>query len=149
MGTFDVVPTPLEVEADLKQIVHNLKRWEALPLRALRALPSVRFWIPPPAEQAHPEEQSVRAVSNAAIRQRIEEAIARTALKEDQKTLASLFTFADPANKVKVRHEAAAKHQGVTTETFRKYSEPKLLRQFAEELFRGELEWGGRQRRVS
>src|SRR6202035_3974743 len=89
----DVVPTPLDVEGDLKQILHELKRWEALPLFALRALPSGRSWAPGPEKCRDFVGKPTLAVSNAAIRQRIEEAITRIVLEEDWQALGSIFTF--------------------------------------------------------
>lgn len=134
------VPTPLEVEDDLKQIVHNLERWEALPLRALRALPSVQSWTPPQAERKDYEGQPAKRRSNAAIHYRIEEAITRTVLVEDQHALTSLFRFDELTLTLKVRQAKAAVHRKVTPEGFRKKNEKVLLRQFAEEVYRWELE---------
>jgi hypothetical protein len=136
---FDLLPTPLDVEGDLNQIVHNLKRWEALPLHGLRALPSVRSLTPPPADHARYEGQPARR-TNAAIRQRIEEATERTVLEGDQEALASLFTFHEPKRLLKTRQEEAATYRDVESESFRKENEKILLRALAEEMYRWELE---------
>ena len=135
------VPTPLEVEDDLKQMVHDLKRWEGLPLRALRALPSVCFWTPSPEERGDYAGKPTHVVGNTAVRRCIEKAISRTVLEEDWQALAALFTFDELTLTLKARQTDAAEHRGVSAETFRKYSERRLLRQFSEEIFRGELEW--------
>jgi hypothetical protein len=137
---FDVVPTSLDVEGDLKQIVHDLKRWEGLPLYALRALPSVRSWTPPSAARARYEGEPARRGSSAAIRQRIEEAITRTVLEEDWQALASIFTFDDPTLTLTKRQVEAAGYRGVEPESFRKDTEKVLLRELAEEMYRWELE---------
>lgn len=139
------VPTPLEVEGDLKQIVHELKRWEGLPLRALRALPSVRYWTPSPEERGDYDGKPAYVVSNMAVRKCIEKAITRTVLEEDWQALAALFTFDDPTRSLTERQAEAAESRGVSAETFRKTSERGLLRQFSEEIFRGELEWAASQ----
>jgi hypothetical protein len=136
---FDSLPTPIEVQDDLKEIVHNFKRWEALPLRALRALPSVRAWDPPSAASNGYSEQPQRR-SNAAIHQRIEEAITRTILRYDQDSLGSLFYFEDLELSLTKRQEQAAEHRGVEAESFRKETEKTILRNLAEEMYRWELQ---------
>jgi hypothetical protein len=137
---FDVLPMPQEVADELRQIVHNLDRWEALPLRSLRALPSVRSWIPHSAKRKHYEGQPAMQRSNAAVHQRIEEAMTRTILQEDKDALGSLFTFDDLTLSLTVRYERAARHRGVEAESFRKETEKILLRELAGEMYRWELE---------
>jgi hypothetical protein len=137
---FDPLPTPFDVETDLKQIVHNFKRWEALPLRALRALPSVRSWEPPSAARDSYSKQPQRR-SNAAIHQRIEEAITRTVLDEDRNALGSLFYFDELGLTLTKRQGKAAEYQGVKAESFRKETEKIMLRELSGEMYRWELEW--------
>ena len=141
----DVVPTPLDVEGDLKQILHELKRWEALPLFALRALPSVRSWAPPPEKCRDFVGKPTLAVSNAAIRQRIEEAITRIVLEEDWQALGSIFTFDKLTLNLTERRADAAVYRKETSESFRKKNEEILLRVLAEEMYRWELEQALRQ----
>lgn len=145
MGTLDTVPTPLDVEGDLKQIVHELERWEALPLFALRALPSVHFWTPRPEKHGDFVGKPAPAVSNAAIRERIEEALKRTILDKDRRALRSLFSFDDPELDLTERREAAAGHRKEKSESFRKKNEEILLRVLAGEMYRWELEQALRQ----
>jgi hypothetical protein len=141
MASPEDFPTPQDVADDLAQLVHDLSRWNGLPLRALRLLPSIRFWTPPRAVQARFEGKPARDASNAAIVQRIMEAIGETAIESDQQQLASLFSFHHPERNLTTRRQDAADARGVTPDSFRKNSEGALLRAFSEELFQRELAW--------
>ena len=145
MDPLGVLPTPLDVEVDLKQIVHNLERWEALSLFALRALPSVRSWAPHPEKRRDFVGKPALAVSNAAIRQRIEEAITRIILEEDWQALGSIFTFDKLTLNLTERREDAAGDRKETSDSFRKKNEEILLRVLAGEMYRWELEQALRQ----
>jgi len=141
MESVDTSPTPKDLADDLKQIVHQLERWERLPLPSLRALPSIRLWTPPsPGVAAHYAGAPNRAIC-AAITQRIMEAIEAVELQEDRESLTSILTFDEPKLTLKERHEKAAKQRDVGTESFRTSSERVLLRELAEEIVRGEFMW--------
>lgn len=138
MDPFDL-PTPLDVENDLNQIVHNLKRWQALPLHGLRALPSVRSLASSVATRAQAEGEPARRAISAMIRRRIEEATERTVLEGDQEALRSLFTFHDLSRSLTARQKEAAGYRGVEPESFRKKNEAILLCELAGEMYRWEL----------
>jgi len=140
METVDTSPTPKDVAADLKLIVHELRRWKRLPLPAVRGLPSIRFWQPPEQVRTRYSGEPNELIC-AAIVQRINEAITKMESDESQQALACIFTFRDPKREMKDRHRDAAEHYGVDPESFRTSSEKILLRELAEELFRSELKW--------
>jgi len=130
------VPILKAVEDDLKQVVHKFRRWESLPLLALRTLPSIRFLADSDRYHGQPE----RRRSNAAVRQRIKDGMERTAIADDQTALTSLFAFDDQTRSLADRQKVAARCRGVSTESFRKKTEQAMLREFSEEIYRWELE---------
>jgi hypothetical protein len=140
METPDTFPTPEDAAADLRLIIQKLDRWERLPLRALRALPSVSFWQPPkPLSARYASDPNL--VVCLAIKQRVYEVIAMAGTEEAQGALACLFSFEKPTDTLRERRENAAECWGVKPESFRTNTERKLLWTMAEELFRSELEW--------
>jgi hypothetical protein len=145
MDDFDAYPTPETLTDDLEKIVHGLDRWPNLPLAALRALPSVRLWNPPPGLDTRYEDKSARDRSNLAILQRIGEAIGRLALEADREALSCLFAFKTPKLGVGQRQKEAAPHRETTAGSFRKSGERILLEELADEMFRGEMAWTTRQ----
>jgi hypothetical protein len=67
------------------------------------------------------------------------------ALDPDRRALAGLFAFIDPTLSVKDRQEAAICKLDVKIDSFRHGGERKLLRDLADEMFRGELGWTSAQ----
>ncbi len=120
-------------------MLHALERYEALPLLALRALPSVQL-----SQALHPFPPGAAAErerTNHAIRARVGEAIRRIAPETDKDALAELFAFRTPDLGIGARHENASNHLGVTVDTVRKEREPKLLDTLTDEIIRGEFAW--------
>jgi hypothetical protein len=135
VSALDALPTPEAVADDLEKIVSHLSRYKDLTLAALRSLPSVAAW------RAGRDGLTERERSNLAIVASISAAVGRFLHDPSKQALEELFTFHRPDTDLGVRQEAAGDHLGITADAMRKGRQKGLLRDLADELFRGEMAW--------
>lgn len=130
----DFLPSAEAVADDLDNVVVRLDRYKSLTLPSLRALPSVRGW------RTSDPRASERERSNLAIVATVYGAIDR--LEDSRRTaLEELFTFEDLGADLGDRQEAAGRHLGIGADAMRKSRQRILMRELAEEIYRGELAW--------
>ena len=130
----DFLPSAEAVAEDLENVVVHLARHRSLTLASLRALPSVRGWRTSDPRVSERERSNLAIVATAyrAI-DRLEDS-RRTALEE-------LFTFEALGADLGDRQEAAGRHLGIGADAMRKSRQKTLMRELAEEIYRGELAW--------